>query len=408
MAKIKLTQRFVERCDGAQGRKVYYDSVCPGLVLEVRSSSMAYHLRYRDAHGSTRQRKIVDARRVKLSDARELAQEYQALILRGEDPFLARDGRKQVPTFAEFVQEMYLPYVKSYKRSWKTDECLLRNHILPALGHKHLDQVKRMDLIGLFSAHRSTHKPGSTNRIIILCRYIFNCALKWDVPGITSNPSAGIDLYQENNKRERYLNQKEALRLFEALERSESKHLKYIITMLLLTGARKNEVLNAKWTDFDLEQRIWSIEFNKSGKTRHVPLSDSVMRLLETLPRTEDNPYLFPSPVTGEPYVQIFNSWDTARKRAGLADVRIHDLRHSFASFLINSGRSLYEVQNILGHTQVKTTQRYSHLSQESLISAANTAATLLPLGKVIPADVKNMPLLSVKTPADTDEGTAA
>lgn len=150
MAKVKLTQRFVERCESTGPRKVYYDAVCPGLVLEVRSKSKAYHLRYRDVRGATHQKKIADALRIKLGDARELAQEYQSLIIRGEDPFLARDERKQVPTFAEFVQDMYLPYVKSYKRSWKTDECLLRNHIIPALGNKHLDQIKRLDLVGLF------------------------------------------------------------------------------------------------------------------------------------------------------------------------------------------------------------------------------------------------------------------
>jgi integrase len=219
-----------------------------------------------------------------------------------------------------------------------------------------------------------------------------------------NNPTAGIDLHKENNKLERYLTHKEALRLFEALEKSESKHLKYIITMLLLTGARKNEVLQAKWSDFDLEQRIWSIEFNKTGKVRHIPLGDSVMKLLNALPRIEGNAYLFPSPATGKPYIQIFNSWDTARKRAGLPDVRIHDLRHSFASFLVNSGRSLYEVQKILGHTQVKTTQRYAHLSQESLIAAANTAASSLPLEKLIPADVREVPLLNVTSSSDESD----
>jgi site-specific recombinase XerD len=93
--------------------------------------------------------------------------------------------------------------------------------------------------------------------------------------------------------------------------------------------------------------------------------------------------YAFANPKTGKPYKHIFTAWDTARKKAGLSDLRIHDLRHSFASALINSGRSLYEVQKILGHTQVKTTQRYSHLSQESLVAAANTASPVVPLARL-------------------------
>ena len=90
---------------------------------------------------------------------------------------------------------------------------------------------------------------------------------------------------------------------------------------------------------------------------------------------------MFPNSKTAKPYVSIFISWDTARKQAGLADVRIHDLRHSFASFLVNAGRSLYEVQKILGHTQIKTTQRYAHLSQDTLIDAAN----VVPFAMAVP-----------------------
>jgi site-specific recombinase XerD len=100
------------------------------------------------------------------------------------------------------------------------------------------------------------------------------------------------------------------------------------------------------------------------------------------------------NPKTKLSYTSIFYAWDRARKRAGLADVRIHDLRHSFASFLINSGRSLYEVQKILGHTQVKITQRYAHLSQESLIAAANTAVSVVPLVQVMPKQAQQLPLM--------------
>ncbi len=108
-------------------------------------------------------------------------------------------------------------------------------------------------------------------------------------------------------------------------------------------------------------------------------------------------PWVFPNPDTGKPFVSIFYAWNTARKRAGLPDVRIHDLRHSFASFLINAGRSIYEVQKILGHTQIKTTQRYSHLSQETLLAAANTAVEALgqafsPASTLVPAPVAALP----------------
>lgn len=203
--------------------------------------------------------------------------------------------------------------------------------------------------------------------------------MEWEVEGVTRNPTAGVPLLTENNNRERYLKDDEALRLFEALEASPNPLLPFIIAMLLLTGARKREVMNARWSDLDLEQCRWRIEFNKTGKTRYVPLSEGMMTLLHKVPRTAGNDYLFPNPKTGEPFVAITHSWNSARRRAGLADLRIHDLRHSFASYVINAGHSLYEVQKLLGHTQVKTTQRYAHLTHETLLTAADKAANAVP-----------------------------
>jgi integrase len=183
---------------------------------------------------------------------------------------------------------------------------------------------------------------------------------------------------EENNKMERYLSVEEAERLYGAVCKSENSMLKYIVPMLILTGARKREVLDARWEDFDLGRRAWRIPISKSGKARHVPLSDGALALLATMPRNMDCKWAFANPETSKPYVSIFNAWNTARKSVGLSDVRMHDLRHSFASLLINSGRTLYEVQHILGHTQVKTTQRYAHLSQDTLLAAANSANTAL------------------------------
>jgi len=147
--------------------------------------------------------------------------------------------------------------------------------------------------------------------------------------------------------------------------------LQYIVPMLILTGARKREVLDAKWTEFDMAHKQWRVSVTKAGKPRYIPLSDGVLQMLATMPHN-DSPWIFPNPKTHKPYVSIFCCWNTARKLAGMPDVRMHDLRHSFASFLVNAGRSLYEVQKILGHTQIKTTQRYAHLSQDTLVDAAN------------------------------------
>jgi len=118
---------------------------------------------------------------------------------------------------------------------------------------------------------------------------------------------------------------------------------------------------------------------SKSGKARFVPISDGLLQVLNSVPRFANCPYVFPNPKTKQPFHSIYGTWNKARTAVGLEDVRCHDLRHSFASFLVNSGRSLYEVQKILGHSQISTTERYAHLSQDSLLSAANSIGQSLP-----------------------------
>ena len=171
--------------------------------------------------------------------------------------------------------------------------------------------------------------------------------------------------------------------LYDEICSSQNTMLKHIVAFLVLTGARRNEVLHATWQDIDLIRGMWRITDTKSGYARHLPLNDGAMAVLHQMQGLSRSQFIFGNPKTGKPYVHIYQAWDTARKKAGLPDVRMHDLRHTFASLLINNGRSIYEVQKLLGHTQIKTTQRYAHLTQETLLDASNigTAAMAATLG---------------------------
>jgi integrase len=295
----------------------------------------------------------------------------------GQNPAADKELHRQVPTVGDFIHDNYLPFVKGFKRSWKCDEGLLRKHIEPIWGKQYLDEITKADIIGLMARQRITHAPGSCNRLLILLRYLFSCSLKWEIPGIKANPTTGIPLMKEDNQKERYLSTEEAHRLYKQLQQSDNQMLQYIVPMLILTGARKREVLDARWEDFDFEHRHWRIHTTKLGKPRFVPMSDGVVALLDSVPRF-DCEWAFPNPKTCKPYVSIFHSWNTARRLTDLSEVRIHDLRHSYASFLVNAGRSLYEVQRLLGHTQIKTTQRYAHLSHDTLLDATNSVNTTL------------------------------
>ncbi len=377
MSKVLLTPNCVSTltCPPDKKKIDIFDTLTKGLVLEVRSSGgKTYYLRYQNARGNTRQLRLANTSDVSLSQARALADKARTKIAMGDDPCDEKTAAKQMPTFAKFIEDQYLPFVKSYKRSWETDVSLLKNHLLPRFGKRYMDDIVRQDIVKMHHDRREAGAaPGSANRLLIMMRYIFNLAVRWEVPGIKVNPTKGVPLMEENNKLERYLSVEEAHRLYESVCASDNPMLKYIVPMLILTGARKREVLDAKWSDFDLVRRAWRIPVTKSGQARHVPLSDGAINILDSIPRSECE-WAFPNPKTKLPYVSIFCSWNTARKQAGLADVRVHDLRHSFASLLINSGRTLYEVQHILGHTQVKTTQRYAHLSKDTLLDASNAA----------------------------------
>lgn len=399
MSKVNLTQSFVDvaTCPVDRKKHDYFDTKVIGLLLKVlHSDRKSYYLRCIGTRGKVFEKKIADASVTLLEDARVLASNYLARITLKEDPFKEEEIYKETPTIAAFIADFYIPYIKTYKRSWDTDVSLINNHILPKFGRLYLDEFTKQHLISFVSKHIKTHKPGSVNRVIILMRFIFNCALKWETPGITKNPTTGVDLLEENNKKERFLTSAEANKLIGALKDSENKMLQYIIPMLILTGARKREVLDAKWEDFNFDQRIWRIPLAKSGKARHVPMSDGVLSLLDSVPLHDGCPYVFANPKTLKPFVSFFIAWNTVRKSVGLGDVRVHDLRHSFASFLINNGRSLYEVQRILGHTQIKTTQRYAHLNQETLIAAANQVSKAIPILNSMPIRVIDVPLLQV------------
>jgi integrase len=381
MPKTLLDQRFVLTaiCPEGKGKIDFFDLGCKGLQLEVRiSCGKTWYLRYVNERGKVRQFRIADVRDMTLAEARKRADLLRGKVALGQDPSDLKKAIRQVPTFEEFVHTRYMPFVKGYKRSWQTDESLLRNHLLPVFGKCHLDEITRHEVIEMHHARRhGGAAPASANRLVVMMRYIFNLAIKWAIPGVKTNPASGVRLLEENNKRERFLTQQNVQSLYAELVRSDNRMLQHIILMLIFTGARRREVLNARWEDINLSTLSWRIPISKSGKARHVPLSGEVIELLQRVPRIPHCPYVFANPNTHKAYVSIFYSWDTARKNAGIPDVRIHDLRHSFASFLINAGRSLYEVQKILGHSQIQTTQRYAHLSSATLLDAVNEMAKL-------------------------------
>ena len=370
------------RCPDGQQKIDYCDQLCKGLVLEVRcTGGRTWYVRFTNGRGQRRQLRIGDATLLTLAEARAIAQEHRHSAALGADPAKERQALRDVPTLESFVQKSYLPFIQVNKKSWKYDQCLLGRHILPAIGDKQLDLITRSDVQTLM--HRRIadgSAPGSVNKLLILLRYLFNQAMRWETPGVSRNPTVGIPLLKLNNQRQRFLSADEASKLMQAVNQCKTPMLAPIVAFLLLTGARKREVLDARWDCIDWQQRIWRIPVSKSGKARYVPIGDDALLLLRQrqLQNVDGCPWVFASPTTGQAYACITHTWNRARERAGMPDLRLHDLRHSFASFLVNNGRSLYEVQRILGHSTARMTERYAHLAQDTLLQATNAVSGAL------------------------------
>lgn len=379
MPIVSLDAAFVRNavCQEGKARTDYFSDTIKGFVLEVRSSGgKTYHLRYRDAHGRQRQYKIGDAASISFDKARTTAERVRSRVVLGESPAEEKKLKRTIPTIAEFYDDVYLPYLKSYRRNMQSDYSFHQIHLLPRFGRKHLDQLTTQDVIDAQqSMLKAGYAEGTANKFVVQIRYMYNVAKKRGIAGADFNPAAGVKQYSVQG-RERFLTPEEVERLREAVAKSTCKQLQYIVALLLMLGCRKSELLNAKWEDVDLGRRTWRIPLSKSGKARHIPLSSAAIELIQELPRWKGCPYLVPNPKTLMPLTDIHDPWHTACRRAGLKNVRIHDLRHTFASNLVNAGHSLYVVSRALGHSTTRMSERYAHLSDETLFAAADAAAS--------------------------------
>ena len=383
MPKQKLDAQFclLAQCNPGSKRTDYYDTAITGFVLECRASGgKTYYLRYPDQHGDQRQHKIARYGDVSFDKVKKEAQRLLSEVTLGGDPRASKKEKRAVPTYA-ILADQHLDYAKTYQKSPANTERVIRLHLLPRWGKLRLDEITQ-PAVAKWLAEKQEEglAPATVEKIRVLFNRSFELALRWNMSGVVKNPVKGIPRKPINNARDRYLNAAEAKRLMTAVEASLNPQLKHIVGLLLLTGARVSELLHAEWRHVDLDKRQWLIPTSKTGKARYVPLSKPAIDILNAVPRFGKCAYVLPNPETRKPFVSIKHAWQTAREEAKLPDLRIHDLRHSAASFMINAGIDLFAVGKVLGHADHKSTMRYSHLANDTLLAAVEAGAKKMQL----------------------------
>lgn len=381
MPKEKLTAEFcrIIYCDPYKTKEEYFDTEIKGFTLEVRpSGTKTFYLRYADPHGKLRQHRIGRYGDITLDQARKKARELKSQVVLGGDPAAAKAEAKAVITYGELADQ-HLAHARTYLRRPQDLETILRVHFKPRWGKERINAIRSQDIAKwLADKLESGLSPATVEKLRVTMNRSFELARQWSLPGSEVNPVKGVPRRKFNNKRERFLTAKEVARLKAAVRASINPQLQYIVELLLLTGARKNELLFAKWQQVDLDRKAWRIPDSKTGKPRYVPLSNAACDVIRRLPRFDGCDWLLPNPATLKPYTDIKHPWDTARTAAGLDGLRLHDLRHTAASAMCAAGVDLYTIGKVLGHADYQSTMRYSHLADSKLLAAAEAGAAQL------------------------------
>lgn len=391
MPVVNFTPAFVASglvCPPDKKKIEYSVADEPGLFVECRASESAvptWYLRVKNAQGTNNYKKLGTIKDVSLTQARKLARQLKAEHMLTPKQEAVVPAPKAELTLDQFMVDHYFPHAKIHKRSHKRDDQLYRIRIKPKFGDLALSAINRRDVQAFQnSVLKGGLSPASADHHVKLLRRVCNLAVQWEF--LEKNPLKGIKLYMVDNQVENYLDRDQMALLVEVLRTDENRVVCCIVMFLISTGARLNEALTASWKNVSVEGRVWKVDasLSKSKKSRSIPLNDSALWVLEQLESKGKSAYLFPSPVKAKdgkdaPYTTITRAWYRLRSAAKVQDVRLHDLRHSFASMLVSAGRSLYEVQHILGHSDPKVTMRYSHLAPGTLQDAANTASVIVP-----------------------------
>lgn len=378
----KLTKRTVDALTPKSESYFVWDCEVKGFGVRVMpSGTRTYQVQYRKG-GRTRRTSIGRHGTVTVDQARITAKELLGMVASGGNPAEDVSQHRRAPTVASLCERFFQTHVlerckPSTQREYRRSIDLF---IKPAFGTFKVVDLERKDIAELH--HKLKDRPYQANRTLGVLSKMFNLAEVWGLRPDGSNPCRHVPKYREK-KRERYLTQNELQRLGRVLadcevDGSESIYVVATFRLLILTGCRLGEIQTLKW-DY-ITPHGMELPDSKTG-ARRIPLPQAARDVLDTLPYTPENPYVVVGKVSGNHITDLQHPWRRIRALAGLHDVRIHDLRHTYASNAVSSGIPIQMVGRILGHTQLQTTMRYAHLADDAVRRAAEDNATSLSAG---------------------------
>ena len=385
--KFPFTKKAIEKIpahdpESPSREMEYSDSECIGLKLRVSKNGRRFFQHRYAFLGRKRCLSVGEFPYVSVPDARKRVGENKSLLSRDIDPAEEKANKRNDLTLAAFAKDFYLPHAMSHKNTWKNDESMINHRIIPVLGKLRLYSISSRDISQFHAKEKERNTAITANHYYVLLNRMLNLAIQWGL--LEKNPAAGLEKFKIPPHRERYLTKEELPRFLRALEEMEDRLSMAAIRLLLFTGCRKNEVLSLQWHQIKLDENRIYLPITKNGKSRSVVLNVKAKQVLQSMlehrgdtMKTKSSDHLFPSREGSKkgylhdlrkPFIKVCMA-------AKIDGFRIHDLRHSFASFAVMAGSSLYDVSKLLGHTDVKMTQRYAHLSDDSLQKASDNVS---------------------------------
>jgi integrase len=405
MATGPITKTSVDTltCSPSKDREILWDgghreAVRGFGVIAFRNGGKCYIAQYRK-DGRSRRTRIGEHGRLTPEEARRQAKIVLGAVESGKDPIAERKAAREVRTFKAVATDFLDHHVKAKRKARTADEYerILTVHVIPALGSKRIVDVSRADVAKLHS--KLSESPYQANRAVALVSAVWNWAARRDEVSFVDNPARAVERFAEEG-RERFLTSEELARLGDVLREGEAVGLPYAvdetrpkvknapkpesrrvkldpyavaaIRLLILTGARLREILDAQWPQLDIGRGILFLSDSKTGK-KPLYLSAAAQSVLAEVPRIKDNPHIIPGAARGAPRTDLHRPWKAVRRAAKLDGVRIHDLRHSFASFGAGASLGLPIIGKLLGHSHAATTHRYAHLDADPLRRAVET-----------------------------------